>query len=205
MKKNLALVVLLLIHQLVHAQTNPALLTNFKIEKGSGASYDIIWNIANNEVINKFDLQKSTNGVDFTTIAVLSATQKRDAETYKYSEKDPGANKVMYRLKTLSKGQEIYYSNVIILTALPVTKDKISILGNPVKEKLTFRFNEIQTQAMSIRVYDVMGRIMSELKLNKAEKNETINIPLQVSTGPGIYTAEINNGHEKMTFRFVKN
>jgi len=109
----------------------------------------------------------------------------------------------MYRLKMTSKGHDIYYSNIVFLTIRPAFDEKISILGNPVKDKLTLRFNENQN-TMDIKIYDLAGRIISDLNLRKVKINDIISIPLNISMSPGIYVAEVNNGTERLTCKFVK-
>lgn len=204
MKKNLIYVTIgLLIFQLAHAQTNPALLTNFKIDGNTNTGYKISWNVANNEVVNKFDVERSTNGNDYTTITVISASQKNGTETYTCNEQNPPGTKVMYRLKMTSRGRETYYSNIVFLTIRPVYDEKINILGNPVKDKLMIRFYEHQN-ALDIKIYDMAGRIFSDLKVTKTERNDIVNIPLNMSMSPGIYVVEVNNGIEKLTSKFVK-
>jgi len=77
MNKKLTLLIAILVSfQLVEAQTNPALLTNFKINGNTKSGYKLSWDVANNEVVSKFDVQRSFNGIDYTTITVISASQK---------------------------------------------------------------------------------------------------------------------------------
>jgi len=204
MNKKLTLLIAILVSfQLVEAQTNPALLTNFKINGNTKSGYKLSWDVANNEVVSKFDVQRSFNGIDYTTITVISASQKTGSETYTCSEQYPQHTKVMYRLKMTSKGHDIYYSNIVFLTIRPAFDEKISILGNPVKDKLTLRFNENQN-TMDIKIYDLAGRIISDLNLRKVKINDIISIPLNISMSPGIYVAEVNNGTERLTCKFVK-
>jgi len=205
MKKTLTLpIIILAMVQVLNAQTNPALLTNFKVDEDPVTGHKLSWAIANNEVVNKFDLQKSTNGKDFATIAVLTPSQKSGAETYAYSEQNTQTSKVMYRLKMVSRGMDVYYSNIIMITTKTITEKQFSILGNPVSDKLNLRFHESSKQPLDLRVYNVTGKIILDLKINKVEKNNVVTIPMSSSNAPGIYIIEMNNGIERMTATFVK-
>jgi len=204
MKKNLTLLLALLAGcQLLYAQTNPALLTDFKIDDNSN-SCKISWHVANNEVVGKFELQRSFNGTDYSTIAVLLTSHKKGTETYTHSEQYADGSRVMYRLKMTSTGQEVYYSTIIFFTRKPVYKEKISVLGNPVKEKLILRFNIPQDQQTDIRIYDMQGKIIARQVISKVEKNDLVSIPLPTAMSSGIYIAEINNGIERLTSKFIK-
>src|SRR5215212_12284098 len=109
MKKNLTLLLIVFTSafQTLNAQTNPALVNNFIIDD-LRTGYRVSWTVANNEVVNKFELQKSTNGSDFNTVAILNASIKSGAEVYVYNETTIDADKVMYRLKMQSKGFDTY-------------------------------------------------------------------------------------------------
>jgi len=205
MKKTLTLlIVFVLSYQLVDAQTNPALLTNFNIDRIAGTSYSLSWNIANNEVVGKFDVEKSTNGIDFTTIGVLSSSQKRGSEIYKYNEEATNNTVAMYRLKMTSSGRDIYYSKIVILSPKRDTDSKISILGNPVKDKLIIRFSEFQSQSLDIKIYDLTGRNVYHATISKVDRSNIISIPINMLTNSGIYIAEVNNGIERLTSKFIK-
>lgn len=204
MKKKLTLLIAALtIFHLVEAQSNPALVTNFKIDGNSRSGYKVSWNVANNEVVNKFEVQRSINGRDYTTITVISTSKKTGPETYTCSEHDPQGTKLMYRLKMISTGQDVYYSNIVFLTIKRVGDEKITVLGNPVKDKLIFRFNEYDNP-VDIKIYDVAGRVICTHQVGKVERNEIVSIPLNRSMSPGMYVADINNATEKLTVRFVK-
>ena len=198
------MIVFVLNYQLVNAQTNPALLTNFKIDRITGSSYALTWNIANNEVVGKFEIQKSTNGIDFTTIGVLSASQKKGSEIYRYNEEETNKTLVMYRLKMTSHGHDIYYSEIVILSLKRETDIKMSILGNPVTDKLTIRFSEFQSQSLDIKIYDLTGKNVYHAIISKVDRNNIISIPVHMLISPGIYIVEVNNGMERLTSKFIK-
>ena len=192
------------IFQTLNAQTNPALVTKFDIDSDPRSGYRISWAIANNEVANKFELQKSVNGRDFTTIAVFVASAKRGTENYTYTETITNVDKVMYRLKILSKGQEIYYSKILLHQVKPASDNQLKMIGNPVNDKLTLSFNAGSKQLVDLKVYNMSGKIVLVQNLSSSDRNNIITIPLNSTIAPGIYIVEINNGIERQTARFVK-
>jgi hypothetical protein len=205
MKKTLTvLFVTLVSFQLLNAQTNPALLTNFHIEGNVNSGYKVSWKVANNEVAHNFEVQESIDGRTYTPLTSVTASQKTGAETYAYSLVGSRNNKLMYRLKMTSKGQETYYSNIIILTVKNLSTNKVDLLGNPVKDKLTLRFNEFQNGIVEIKIFDMAGRMIDDRKINDIEKNEVVNIPFNTPLACGMYVVEINNGIEKITNKFIK-
>ncbi|HKC34660.1 MAG TPA: T9SS type A sorting domain-containing protein [Chitinophagaceae bacterium] len=206
MKKNLTLLLIAFasIFQTLNAQTNPALVNNFTIDNDLSAGYRLSWTVANNEVVSKFELQKSVNGSDFNTIAVLNASIKSGAEIYAYNETTIPADKVMYRLKMLSKGFDTYYSRILLFQPKRSTDKNIKIIGNPVNDKLTLSFNLSSSQQVDLKIYSVSGNIVFSQKVNSPDRGTTIIIPLSSTFKTGMYVVEINNGIGMQTAGFVK-
>ena len=205
MKKISTLVLLTFtaIFQTLSAQTNPALVNNFAIDdKGTG--YRLSWTVANNEVVNKFELQKSLNGSDFNTIAVLNASAKSGAEIYEYTETTIHTDKVMYRLKMLSKGFNTYYSRILFFQPKLSTDKNIKVIGNPVNDKLTLSFNLGSRQQVDLKIYSMSGNIVFSQKVNSPDRGNTVIIPLSSTFKTGMYVVAINNGIEIQTAGFVK-
>src|SRR5690349_21801894 len=126
MKKNLiAFIVCIVASYSLKSQTNPALLTNLHIDGNLKTGYTIGWNVANNEVAYKYEIQKSVNGIVYTTIATIEASEKIGTETYAWNMEGSEQLKSMYRIKMISRGQNIYYSNIIVLTAKSLSNNKI--------------------------------------------------------------------------------
>ena len=189
---------------ILNAQTNPALLTDFAVDGDINAGYHFSWAIANNEVVNKFDLQRSTNGRDFTTVAVLPASQKTGKEKYAYNETISQPSTIMYRLKMVSKGQDIYYSNIIIVEAKHTSSNEIKIAGNPVNDKLTLILRESSKQLVDLKVYNLSGVTVLSQKITRSERSNIVSVTLSSNINPGIYVVEVNDGMEKQTAKFVK-
>lgn len=206
MKKNLLLLLISLpvIFQTIHAQTNPALLTNFTIKDDVRSGCRLTWAIANNEVTNKFELQRSLDGREYTTVAVLLASAKRGTENYEHSEPVNNTGKVMYRLKMLNKGFDTYYSTVLIYNAKQTSDSEVRMMGNPVTNKLSLKFGKSYSESVDIKVYNMSGMIVLNSKINRVDRNSTITIPLNPAMNPGMYVAEINDGVKNPVLRFVK-
>jgi len=205
MKKNLTVLIAnILAFQFLNAQTNPALLTNFRIDANPGNGYKISWNVANNEVAARFEIQKSIDGIVYTPLAAIDASQKLGSEVYSWNMENSEHPKLIYRLKMTSRGQDTYYSNTITVNTKTLNKNKVDILGNPVKDKLTLRFNQYENGIVEIRIIDLSGKVINDHKINNIRKNEIVNIPFNTPLACGMYVVEIDNGIERITNKFIK-
>jgi hypothetical protein len=162
------------------------------------------WTVADNETVHSFEVERSTNGRDFTTVGVVLASEKFGNENYMFYETVTNTDKVMYRLRMIDKGHDVDYSRILIFqTKASITTD-IKVYGNPLKDKLTFSYYSNATQQVSVKVYDLTGKTLMSQKINSAEGSNMISLPLASTFKPGMYVVEVSNGTDRQVAKFVK-
>jgi hypothetical protein len=72
----------------------------------------IDWSVADNEKTSHFEIEKSKDGKNFTTAALVFSTDKSAVGNYRFFEKAAG-QKMYYRIKLVDKSQNVEYSTVI--------------------------------------------------------------------------------------------
>ncbi|HEY5969707.1 MAG TPA: T9SS type A sorting domain-containing protein [Chitinophagaceae bacterium] len=162
------------------------------------------WTVADNEIAGNFEVERSFNGRDFTTVGFVFASEKMGTENYMFYETISGTDKVMYRLKMIDKHHEVSYSRILIFQLKSTTTNNIKIIGNPVNDKLTFSYTSAGTQMVDVKVYDISGRILLNNKVNSLEGSNVISLPLSSTFKAGMYVVEVNNGTEVHSSKFVK-
>jgi len=162
------------------------------------------WTVADNEIANNFEVERSFNGRDYTTAGVVFASEKMGTENYMFYETTSGTDKVMYRLKMIDKHHEVNYSKILIFQLKSTITNNIRIIGNPVKDKLTFSYTSPATQMVDVKVYDISGRVLLSNKVNSLEGSNVISLPLSSTFKAGMYVVEVNNGIELHSSKFVK-
>ena len=70
------------------------------------------WIVSENENAAQFEVEKSTDGKNFSMAALVFGTDKTATDNYQFYEK-AGKKKVAYRIKIINKNQTIDYSSVI--------------------------------------------------------------------------------------------
>lgn len=186
------------------SQTLPVHLVRFQGNMNKNNKVTLNWTVADNETVNSFEVERSFNGKDFTTVGVVLASEKIGTENYMFYETVSGNDKVMYRLKMIDKGHDIDYSRILIFeTKILITND-IKVYGNPVKDKLTFSYYTNATQQVSVKVYDLTGKILMSQKVNSAEGSNMLSLPLNSTFKPGVYVVEVFNGSNIQVAKFVK-
>ncbi|HEV8270709.1 MAG TPA: T9SS type A sorting domain-containing protein [Chitinophagaceae bacterium] len=182
----------------------PIHLISFLGNMNNNNKVTLSWTVADNEIANSFEIERSFNGRDFTTVALVFASEKMGIENYQYYETTSGTDKVMYRLKMIDKNREIDYSRILIFQLKSKTSSNIKIIGNPVNDKLTFSYTSSVTQSVDVKVYDMTGRVVLNNKVNSLEGSNVISLPLSSTFKAGMYVVEVNNGTELQSSKFVK-
>ncbi|HEX7847751.1 MAG TPA: T9SS type A sorting domain-containing protein [Chitinophagaceae bacterium] len=164
------------------------------------------WSIAQNETADRFEVEKSSNGRDFETTGVVFTTEKKGTEGYAYFEKLKSAEKIFYRLKGIDKSQTISYSKTLAFQMeAKASAGQLNIINNPVNnDKLTLSIASSSNQPAEIRVYNITGQQIMQQKTRLSEGNNVVSVPLSANMMTGVYVAEVFNGTDRYSSRFVK-
>jgi Secretion system C-terminal sorting domain len=163
----------------------------------------INWNTLGELDVNKFELQRSLNGVNFT--AISNQLSKGDGDrSYRAVDNQIGINgKVTYyRIKTIDKNGNYSYSGVIKIN-LDELKG-VTIRPNPFTSVVNLQFNvQIQTNG-TVKLYNmegkqVYGRYFKLAQgLNSIEANNLEKLPA------GMYILELNIDGAVTTEKIIK-
>ena len=189
--------------QALNAQLDLAFISNFSVSATNSCNR-LTWVIASNPAVKSFEIERSTDGKDFKTIAVLLATEKFGTENYTYADTAIGADTIMYRLRILNKSLHDFYSRIIVVRSKLTADNGVRIMGNPVKDKLFFNYGSTKAQQADIKIYSLTGKILFNQEVNTFKGNNLITIPLSSGFAPGMYVLEINNDIVSQTAKFVK-
>jgi len=206
MKKisTLLLIAFLIAAQTLTAQLDLAFISNFSANSTTSANR-LNWTVESNQSVSRFEVEKSTNGKEFKTVAVFVATEKFNTENYTYADTAISADKIMYRLRVLiRRSQNDFYSSIILVKSKTKLDDNIRIMENPVRDKLFFNYNSSKVQEADVRIYSVTGKILVHQKISSFKGNNLITIPLSLGIAPGMYILEINTDILNQTAKFIK-
>jgi hypothetical protein len=164
------------------------------------------WVVAENEIADKFEIEKSLDGTNFSTAAVVFGSDKTGTENYQFAE-TMNSDKVFYRLRMTDKSQIVNYSKTLMFQNAAIVTDNtnsIRILNNPATDRLSFSFQLVAAQKAEVKVYDMNGRMMLKQQMNGSQGNNQASIQLAAAMQSGIYIIEVNTGTERLTAKFVK-
>ena len=174
-------------------------LFNIKCE---GASAIITWRTAQEQNTNRFEIQKSADGLQWTEISTVPAAGNSATEK-NYSFTDNNSNQEYYRIAGYDNDGKIKYTSV--LRSPCAMKDVFKVWPNPVQRTLFVNIVANEPSAASIKLVDSKGALMKEQRVNVLQGSNQFSIDLGYLP-KGMYTVltEWNNGKNKNTAQIIK-
>lgn len=160
------------------------------------------WSVADNETGNYFEVERSTDGKSFSTVAVVSTTQKQGNEAYSYKETAQAT--AYYRLRIVNKDRSASYSKIILVKTQADNQSALRLLQNPVQQNLTFSITSSTSANNELAVYNLVGVKVYAQKLMLQKGTNSISVKLNSYLTAGTYILEVKNNSERSTTKFIK-
>ncbi len=167
-------------------------LISFTANKDIQNNIQLAWRTENENSMNDFEVQESTDGNNWQLIGTVKADNTMGTNKYNFN-----AGGILqtteFRLKMINLDQSYTYSDIALLDAeskatVYVNGTNLVLLGLPMDTK-------------EIRVYNTLGELVVEKQVN-SQPNATIDISI---LSKGIFYAVWDNGISKTgTIKFVK-
>jgi hypothetical protein len=166
-------------------QTGKTVNINFKTEKESGVCC--------------FDIQKSHDGLSFSSIGTLPAKNISGVQSYFFVDINATAKKQYYRLKTINIDGKIEYSNIQQLQHNKVAE--ILVFPNPTTDILQLQLKK-NYSSMHVQIVNAAGQVVKQYS-KLIIQNQTVQIPVK-ELASGSYWLQLQGDGEKQVLQFVK-
>jgi hypothetical protein len=146
------------------------------------------WTTAVEVGTKDFSVERSTNGNNFTSIAIVNA-KGAGSGIYNYYDPISDSRMVYYRLKMIDIDGNFTYSFVIHFTNQS-NNHQISIYPDPVKDKTTLQINDNTLLGTTTKLMDASGRIGQTFTINNIFQIVDMSLLPQ-----GLYFLQTANGN----------
>lgn len=181
----------------------PVNLTRF-LGNVSNHKANFAWTVTQNEEGNYFEMEKSTDGKSFHTIAVVMNTARTGLEDYRYADAGFGGN-AFYRLKMIGSNSSVSYSRTVVLHEAGETKTSgLTILQNPVLAAVNFEYTTTASGTASVNLYRYTGEKVFATQMSMQKGSNVATLKLDNGIAPGLYIMEMVNGAERSVAKLVK-
>ena len=146
----------------------------------------IKWVVQNDVDITKYEVQKSENGLNFSTIQGIPSNQNIANSTYLFSDINPIIGTNYYRIKSYNINGTVNISPVFRIYYGKVG-NTIFIYPNPSGAELTVRFAAVKIGNYKMSVFDTNGGLITTMPVNHDGVDKTVRINLPLTLSRGVY------------------
>lgn len=137
--------------------------TNSLKAESNQCSVVLNWSVSDSHLpIETLELERSTNGQDFTTIEHFTIGKNEDVRTY--TDNSANAGEYFYRLKIKNVADKVSYTKVAKVSHN--CQNGFSIFPNPTNGKLNVQFIAETNETSVIDIYDFVGKHIAQFKVD---------------------------------------
>jgi glucose/arabinose dehydrogenase len=180
----------------------PIFLHKFSVTQ-NGNSNQVKWTTELESHIEYFDLERSSDGINFTPINRQKGTNASGPNNYTFEDKNfaPGVN--YYRLKIVEIGAVVRYS-VIIKTITAGERSDLKVVPNPVVDNFSLSYLSPLRERVTIEIRDVSGKLLETIQEDVNKGANIIYMQNLPNWNAGVYVISIKGKEEFKQAKFIK-
>jgi hypothetical protein len=170
----------------------PLTLTDFSGQR-SGDDVLLQWTTASEQNTSHFDIQRGTDGIDYTSLATVAAADNSNIQlNYSYTDPLPAnaAAQYFYRLRMVDLDGSFTYSPILRITGATPTP-AIQVYPNPFSNQTQLVLNSPSAGTAQLTVTDMTGRLLLTGNLPVPQGNTVIPVPMLATLPKGVYALRV--------------
>ena len=161
------------------------------------------WTIGNELNVDKYELQRSDDGINFYGIYIHSPYNRNGTEFYSFNDSKAIKGKAFYRLKVNSLGGQTDYSHIVTITTGDNGK-AFYVITNPVDTRIDLYADAAVKGVYTYTIASTSGQLMQSGLLDI--KNTGIySIHLRSVFAKGAYILVVQNETNRLQKTIIKN
>lgn len=181
----------------------PVTLVQFKATY-NGIAVELSWVTATEQNSDHFEIQRSIDGQQFTTIGIVAAAgNSSSSKDYSFTDGLPYNGNNYYRLKMVDIDNHFEYS-VVILVKSNDTKKGITVYPNPVKDYMQMAWNNMERGTYTVDILLPTGQLLKSYRMAINDPYQSVLIYRESNWKAGIYLLRISSSNSKVfTRKFI--
>ena len=180
----------------------PVTIVNFSGKEESIGNV-LSWNVANELNLSHYELEKSTDGQNFSFVAKINADERKN---YSYTDDDVENSPVnYYRLKSVDMDGNFNYSGIVKIKTKNATLWSAEVSPNPVSEKIYLKIESPAQDKATVIITDLSGRRLYKENISISDGNNSFEINKSANFSNGTYFISIFSTQQTKTIKVIKN
>jgi hypothetical protein len=181
----------------------PVILTDYKIFVSGEKEVTVNWTTSAEENNQYFSIERSTDGINFSELARVAATNLTKGDHYSYIDQNAAGGNNFYRLsQTDMNGQTTQFEIKNVLVNISA-ESRLSVFPNPASDYVVLQLNHKETGPLQIKIFSISGRV--ERIINTSKQSSYWQQQLSIAALPaGYYIVEVSGTQIRTVQRFIK-
>ncbi len=168
----------------------------------NGSTVLITWKTAQEQNSHYYQVQRSTNAVDWTGIGTIAAAGNSTTEnSYSYTDNSPIGN-AYYRVAEYDLDGKAQYTQS--LTTACSIRDVVRVWPNPVTDILYINFPATANGELVIKLFDGKGALIRQQSASAIRGNNLVSVPVKGMAAGIYYVSIISSSNHVQTQRIMK-
>jgi len=180
----------------------PIHLLTFDAKKISSSSAQVNWLISSSSNPEQFEVLKSADGRNFSSIGTLTAVDRQ--YNYSFADHNLSTGTSYYRLKMTDKNGKISYSQIVAVLNGAKGIMFTSLMPTVVTSTATLNISSSDRGTMQLMVTDMYGRIVKQQNVAIGTGNQQVILNLQNLPNGAYQVSGYMNNSKVGTIRFVR-
>ncbi len=162
------------------------------------------WTTSGEENFNGFEIQRSTDNINWTVLGTLNATGNGTAleNEYFFTDMNILPAKSFYRLRLISGDGKFRYSEVKTVNIKNGIQE-ITVSPNPASSMATLSVNALLNSEGLLSISDINGKLVYRQSVTLNKGVNTIDMPVVQKLNSGIYMVQVSINNETMTEKLI--
>lgn len=173
----------------------PLKLLSFSATRSRGVS-SLNWVTENEYNVSYFDVQRSYDGSNFTSIGNVPARNSNFRETYFFDDRSALNGLAYYRIKSVDVDGKFSYSRIAVVSEYDFTTGIFSVINPVINGNITVLNKTGTAGSFDYRIFNNAGQLIVSGKTTMDINAGTI-LPLPVTISSGVYLLDIQNSEFK--------
>lgn len=166
------------------------------------------WTTASESNTSDFEIQRSDNGTDFSTVGTMPAAGNSSSELqYQYSDKSVqtiAVPFVWYRLKMIDKNGQYTYSNMVKISSNANGELTVTVAPNPFRQHIFVELVSPQQEEAELMLTDISGKIMVNQKALLVKGDNQLQLIGENLYSHNVYILRVTTKNSTRIMRLLK-
>lgn len=185
-----------------NASILPLQIVNFTVNYQSPVAL-LKWNVVNELQINYYELQVSTDAVNFTSIGSVAAKNSALSNySFAHSLNTQQANIFYYRIKQVDKDGKYFYTKTVVVKI--ASSNQITVGPNPFVDYINIAYTSLAKERMMGKIFSADGKLVASKTIDIEKGFNSIQISEFGQLPAGNYLLHLQTASENKIIKLVK-